>query len=164
MVYSAKLTNKKGFSLIEVLIAAGLMALVSSGLISLVTTMNKEQNNQFRVAALREIKSRFQFLITDQNSWAQTLATNGSMACIRNKTSCTPPAADPYYDLTLYDANAVAFFIPPAHGLVSPSWPASSPGFTDKGAPCTGFNGNAGAGVAGLDDVFDDRPPGGGCA
>lgn len=143
-----KLNNNHGFSLIEVLVAAGLMALVSTGLVSMVTTMGKEQNNQFRTAALRELKTRIQYLVSDQNSWSRTLQLNGatntdSMWCINQKTNCTPGV----YDLKLYDSFGNLFLNAPTYTLNSPGWPAASNGFTDKGSPCTTFNGNANAGL-----------------
>lgn len=142
-----KLKNKAGFSLVEIMIASGLMALVASGLVSVVTAMNKEQNNQFRTAALRELKTRFQFLITDQNAWAMTLQKNGtaglSMECLVKKTACT---AGGIYDLKLYDPAGVLAFDPLPFATASPSY-APAAGFADKGSPCTTFNGNAGAGV-----------------
>lgn len=137
-----------GFSLIEVLIASGLMALVSAGLISMVTTMGKEQNNQLRTATFREIKTRIQYLITDQNSWNRTLAGNANMACIRDKTDCTPAVpATPWNGLNLYDSSGTIFFTPPAYNKVSPAWTGTENGFTDKGSPCNTFNGNTGAGI-----------------
>jgi prepilin-type N-terminal cleavage/methylation domain-containing protein len=135
--------NQKGMSLIEVLVAAGLMAIVALGMTGVVTSMNKEQNNQTRTATFRELKTRFQNLITDQNAWSKTIQQNGdageSMECILKHTSCT---VNSIFDLTLYEPSGTPFFVPPAYGSV----PTSAPGFTDKGVPCTGFNGTSGSG------------------
>src|SRR3989338_2175996 len=150
-MWLTKLKNSKGFSLIEVLISAGLMALVASGMIGLVTSMNKEQNNQYRLSALRELKTRFQFLISDQGSWNKTLermysAGDPLAVCIRDQVTCAA-LIGVVSDLTLHDNAGNPYFVPPANTLVSPSWPGNSAGFSDKGSPCTGFNGNTGAGV-----------------
>lgn len=137
-----KLGTKSGFGLVEVLIASGLMALVAAGLVSVVTTMNKEQSNQFRTASLRELKTRFQFLITDQNAWNQTLQNNASMSCLLNKTSCIQGV----YDLFLREPAGAIAFSPQPFATANPLY-VSSPGYADKGTPCTTFNGNIGAGV-----------------
>jgi type II secretory pathway pseudopilin PulG len=139
-----QIKNEKGMSLIEVLVAAGLMIIVASGLVGIVTSMNKEQNNQTRISALRELKTRFQFLLSDQNSWNQTLASNATAGnalavCIKNKTTCSSAGIS---DLVIRDANNAVFFDPPPFGTAVPA--AGSNGFTDKGAPCTAFNGTTG--------------------
>lgn len=137
-------SNNKGMSLVEVLVAAGLMALVAAGLVGTITAMNREQNNQVRLATFRELKSRIQFLITDQNSWNMTLKNNSSMDCLVQHTGSAPCTSGSATDLVLYDSSGAAFFTPPTHSTIPG---AGSNGFTDKGVPCTGFNGNAGAGL-----------------
>lgn len=137
--------NRKGMSLIEVLVAAGLMAIVAMGMGGVITSMNKEQNNQVRLATLRELKTRIQSLITDQNSWNKTMQMNNGatnpMKCLLDHSACTPGT----YDLLLYDPAGNAFINPPPPYAAVP--PAGSQGFTDKGAVCSNFNGNANAGV-----------------
>lgn len=135
-------------SLIEVLVASGLMALVAAGLIGTITSMNKEQNNQIRQSTLRELKTRFQFLITDQNSWNRTIQNNPNMACIRLKAAC--PVG--IFDLNLYDSGGAIYFTPPPFATPLPG--AGSPGFSDKGTICNVFNGNAGAGVVSCPITF----------
>lgn len=140
----AFLNNRKGMSLIEVLIAAGLMVIVASGMVGVVTSMNKEQNNQTRISTLRELKTRFQFLITDQNSWNQTLAQNATAGnalavCLRDKTTCSAAGIT---NLTLYDSAGTAVFVPPPFNTTPAA--AGSNGYTDKGTPCAAFNGTTG--------------------
>src|SRR3989338_3651042 len=118
-MWLTKLKNSKGFSLIEVLISAGLMALVASGMIGLVTSMNKEQNNQYRLSALRELKTRFQFLISDQGSWNKTLermysAGDPLAVCIRDQVTCAA-LIGVVSDLTLHDNAGNPYFVPPAN-------------------------------------------------
>lgn len=143
-----RLNNNRGFSLIEAMVSAGLMALVASGMVGLVTSMNKEQNNQFRTAALRELKTKFQYLITDQNSWNQTLqymaaASDPLALCIKNRSNCS---AIGIADVVLRDSAGNAFYTPVPNAVVSPSYVVAN-GFTDRGTACTTFNGNSGAGV-----------------
>lgn len=128
-------------SLIEVLIAAGLMALVAAGLTGTIVSMNKEQNNQIRLATLREMKTRIQFLITDQNSWNKTMQQNANMNCLLTHGSCTPGGT---YDLKLNDPSGTVFLDPPPWATTPV---VAGNGFTDKGVSCLGgFNGAAGAG------------------
>lgn len=135
-----RILNKKGMSLVEVLVAAGLMAIVALGMGGVITSMNKEQNNQTRLATMRELKTRFQNIITDQNAWNKTIQMNGGagqpMQCLLEHTSCTPGSA---FDLTLYEPSGTAFFIPPPYATSPVA--AGSRGFTDKGVPCNTFDG-----------------------
>lgn len=144
--------NKKGFSILEVLIAAGLLSIISLGIITMLENMTLDQKRVQVLTTLRDLKSKIEFAIKDQNSWVNTVqdgALNdpanpgaGGWACLRNTAACTVAFAAPGNPpkLILKDAANNTLY-----NLLS--WTdTTGNGFTETGLPCTGFDSGAGTG------------------
>ncbi len=139
-----KLTQK-GFSILEVLVATGLMAIISLGLVTMFQNMAIEQKRINLFNTLRELKSRMEFVVRDQNAWVKTIndTSNPSLSCLINSTICTvqDPATGSPTKIVLSDAAGNRVF-----DLLD--WTgAGASGFTENGTPCTTFSSAAGAGV-----------------
>ena len=81
--------NQRGFSLVEVMIATGISAIVVLGASSLFidsAKLESSQERQFWIAARR---MEFQGLIRSQNGWASILTNNPAMSCFAAGTSCS---------------------------------------------------------------------------
>ncbi|MBL7543224.1 MAG: type II secretion system protein [Bdellovibrionaceae bacterium] len=83
------MVNERGFSLIEVIVAIGISAMVVLGTSSLFIDSAKvesEQERQFWIAARR---IEFQGILRSPVGWTSLLANNPAMACLTNGTSCS---------------------------------------------------------------------------
>lgn len=139
------LKTQKGFSLLEIMVAVGLLALISLGIATIMQNMATEQKKFVLMNALREVKSRIENNIRDQNSWIKTInsASNPSLNCLKTSMPCT--VQDPTLGLPtkiiLKDAADNTTF-----DLLD--WQANTGnGFTESGGSCNNFNAIAGNGV-----------------
>ncbi|AGH95609.1 PulJ/GspJ family protein [Pseudobdellovibrio exovorus] len=134
--------NQKGISIIEVLVAAGLTAVVSLGIATMIQNSMIEQKKTVLLATLRENKIRIENMLRDQQAWTYTLAdsnnlaitpANQSTACLRDTTACAVIAGTAPQKLVVRDAaNNEAF------NLLN--WAGTgSNGFTESGATCSTF-------------------------
>ena len=73
------LKNIKGMSLIEVLVAAGLAAIVSLGIATMMQNSFKEQKKIVLLATVKELKARQENLIRDPNAWSKNLNLVGTL-------------------------------------------------------------------------------------
>jgi prepilin-type N-terminal cleavage/methylation domain-containing protein len=93
--------NQRGFSLVEVIVAAGISTVVVLGASSLFIDSAKiesAQERQFWIAARR---MEFQNHIRSQAGWNSVLASNTNMACFTNGTSCAAFTTTQPLSLTL---------------------------------------------------------------
>lgn len=154
-----KIKSNKGFSITEVMVAAGLIAIVSVGATSLISNMQKEQRRNVLLQVLTSKKVQIENLIKNQNSWANTIsaATNTNMACLRLQRRCD--GSDPVATTNMLDSTAnnlfvnstareIALFdststtVPFYDGRQS----SNTAGFTEAGQTCTGFSYNPATG------------------
>lgn len=141
--------NQKGLSIVEVLVAAGLTAVVSLGIATMIQNSMIEQKKVVLLSTLREKKIAIESMLRDQNAWNNTIRqannlaltpANQSTTCLVNSTACGVIAATAPQKLIVLDAaGGVAFNLLTWAG-------AGSNGFTEGGAACTGFSATAGAG------------------
>ena len=82
------MTSERGFSLIEVIVAAGISTLVVLGTSSLFIDSAKVESGQERQFWIAARRMEFQGLIRSQNGWNAILAINPAMSCFANGTSC----------------------------------------------------------------------------
>lgn len=87
------LIDQKGFGLIEVLVAMGIMAVISLGVMTMLTDMAKQVQNARKKAALVELKTSIAAAINSPTAWTNTNqwaanAVVGRMACLANGTTC----------------------------------------------------------------------------
>lgn len=125
--------NQKGFGIVEVLVAAGLLAILAAGISSLVVNMQTEQKRIQTRSVITELKNRYVSLITDNKSWTATLSANPDMACITDAAGGYCPDGDPHPFIPHYsmEVAGVPTNMPfPAAGMN---------GFTENGSECAGF-------------------------
>lgn len=159
----AALKNNAGMSIIEVLIALGMVGILSAVIATVLQSMQRAQNQTNIINTIESMRTNISKLIADGSAWRQTVAdpvNSGTAAnplyCIQNNIDCTDSAvpvellrventaitnatidAAPQFvvlnKLNFSDANP-ATFNPLISTVVADS------GFTDKGAPCTGWS------------------------
>jgi type II secretory pathway pseudopilin PulG len=143
--------SRSGFGIIEVMVAAGLLLIISVGITTLLTNMQKEQRRQALLQTLTQLQSRFESAIKNQTSWNNTIAdaTNlSSTSCLNAKSACAAGNVDSSStnifvnnssrDLILKDTtNAV---------LYDGRQTTNTSGFKEDGSACTGFSYNSAAG------------------
>ena len=115
--------------IIEVLVAAGLLAVVTVGISSLVVNMQTEQKRVQIKSSINDIKNRYNSLIVDNKAWTQTLSLNPAMLCLSSPGGCasTTPQV-----LNLYVPGSPPTLFRSISG-------ASIQGFTESGTACDGF-------------------------
>ncbi|MEK7355531.1 MAG: hypothetical protein AAB250_03735, partial [Bdellovibrionota bacterium] len=132
--------NAKGFSILETMIAVGLVGLVGLALTSLLTEMAKQQKSANVRALLSSQKLHIEMLIKDQTAWGNTLngvvagASNTEFACMRLPTF--PCNAGTVAAIALYEATTGA-------GEVFFNERAAINGFTSRGTLCSTYPDNA---------------------
>lgn len=140
--YKPIVTNAKGMTIVEVLVAAGLVSIVSLGIATMMQNMFIEQKRIALFATLNELKTRITSNITDPNSWAKTMAANADMSCLTGNTTCTAiytPSGTPKKIILKDGAGNTAFDLL--------DWASTgSNGFTESGGSCSTFSATTGAG------------------
>lgn len=137
--------NNKGLSITEVLVAAGLAALISLGIATMLQNSAIEQKKMMLLGTLKELKIRIETVVRDQSAWNKTVAditSNSSLACLSTAVGCDSTSASPTspVKLILRDAgNNIVFNLLDWAG-------AGTNGFTEGGAKCSTFSATAGAG------------------
>lgn len=141
--------NQKGISIVEVLIAAGLTAVVSLGIATMIQNSMIEQKKTVLLATLREKKIAIENMLRDQTAWNFTIRNatnmgtspaNQSTTCLVNPASgqCGEIAATTPKKLIVMDAsNGEAYNLLDWAG-------AGTRGFTEGGAACNTFSSTTG--------------------
>jgi prepilin-type N-terminal cleavage/methylation domain-containing protein len=88
------LKDQKGFSLMEIMIAVGLLGIVALGLTSLLSEMAKQQTGANIKSLLQSQKLKIEALVKDSKSWSNSIghSTNNGKTeytCLRNPPSGT---------------------------------------------------------------------------
>jgi prepilin-type N-terminal cleavage/methylation domain-containing protein len=137
--------NNKGMSLIELMVAIGLMSIVSLGVGTMMTNMGKNASMLSSKDELLSKKRYFQKMLSENMTWANTInaAVNVNAQCLRDRVACSAAYVANAYNntqdrLVLYDNG------PSPGRVLYDSTAASSSGFTLKGIPCTGFSATGG--------------------
>jgi len=142
------LFNSNGMSTTEVLVAAGLMAVVSLGVVTMMQNSAIEQKRQTLFNTLKELQARIQFVVRDQGAWSNTIndnTLNPFLTCLANSAGCnlsgaSAPTLTSPKKIILKDAANNTLF-----NLLD--WAGSgSSGFTEGGASCNNFSGAASGG------------------
>ncbi len=147
------LNSKLGMSLIEVLIALGMVGILSSVIATVMQQMQKAQNQVNVVNTIENMRINIQKLIADGNAWRQTVEAgpNASLVCVRTNSACnntvgsgaidsrdgtlnTTLDAAPFFDLPLLE-QAQSAGGGPSQAYLNTTNPNS--GFSSKGVPCT---------------------------
>ncbi len=139
------LRARNGFGIIEVMVAAGLLLIISIGMTSLITNMQKEQRRQTLLQVLVSQKNRFENAILNTSSWANTITASGGTVnvntyCLLNQVACstitlwTGSYSTSYQTLILKDGTAGAATFYDGTGAAG-----SIQGFTESGTACNTF-------------------------
>lgn len=157
------LKNKAGMSIIEVLIALGMVGILSAVIATVLQSMQRAQNQTNVINTIEGMRLNISKLIADGNAWRHTVSdpiNSGTAAdplnCVQHNIDCTnsgvPTSLARVDDTSITNAMidaAPQFAIlrklnysdadPAVHNALISTELADS-GFTDKGAPCTGWN------------------------
>jgi hypothetical protein len=143
--------SNKGFSLIEALLAGGILILSFIAGLSIFNTIDKGQKGNESSLDFTLVRNQIVSLIIDDTAWAKIIgppgnAGNPNLSCLLNQNSVVPAdrdcfnKTDPFvlYDIkgSLHQMNGVDVF----------DFHSTTQGFTNKGLACSTFNGTAGAG------------------
>ncbi len=139
------LRERNGFGIIEVMVAAGLLLIISIGMTSLISNMQKEQRRQTLLQVLVSQKNRFENAILNTSSWANTITASGGTLnvntyCLLNQVACSTITvwsgsySTSYQTLILKDGTAGAATFYDGTGAAG-----SIQGFTESGTACNTF-------------------------
>lgn len=150
MLNFKKIMNNKGMTIIEVLVAAGLAAVVGLGITTMMQNMFIEQKKTVLFATLKDLKYRIENTVRDPSAWSNSINAAGYNTSSRFADLRALPAGS--VDITgvtystpekvvLFDgSNALSM------NLLGPAATAGN-GFTETGAVCTTFSAVASSGV-----------------
>lgn len=155
--------NISGFALIEVMVAFGLIAILTAIITSLFGDIMKQQKQANVSSTIESMRSNIQKLALDGTAWRMTVAASGgavagspndSLDCVQDNAACAvtagvsanvmlPNLTTEFLDAVpslalpqLMDATGVAYIDTSG---------AATAGYTDRGSPCNTFdsvNGN----------------------
>lgn len=139
--------NNRGVTLVEVLVSAGMTAIVSMGVATMMQNSMQEQRKVVMMDFLKSQKSKFEFLIRDQASWTNTVGSVtynnlGIFNEIRANSSVTVVPSTAPVKIVLLDAAGS----PSGTQMLGPAETTGN-GFTEKGVQCSTFNLAAGSGT-----------------
>lgn len=133
--------NKKGVTLVEVMVSAAMTAIVSLGVATMMQNSFKEQRRIVLLDTLKNQKTKFESMIRDQAIWNSTMnsSTHNSALIFNQMRAATPVSETGYVNPVefklVYTDNTLAF------DLLGPDDNSGTfAGFTEKGQACTTFN------------------------
>lgn len=137
--------NRRGMSLIEVLVSGAMTIIISMGVATMMQNSFKEQRRVVLLDTLRNQKVRIETMLRDQSIWNGTMNGNATagipifQALKAGSETTTIPLATPI-KMQIFNADASI-----AYDLLGPASMTGN-GFTEKGTVCTTFNANPGSG------------------
>lgn len=140
------LKNRMGMSIVEVLVALGMVGILASVMASIFDQMQKSQAQVNITNTIETMRLNIQKLAADGTAWRQTVAllANPSLNCVRTNAICADSGAqailsnDNVGNATL---DAAPFLDLPhleqaAGGSYIDTQTSATSGYTDKGTPC----------------------------
>jgi prepilin-type N-terminal cleavage/methylation domain-containing protein len=126
--------NARGFGLIEIMVAIGLLAVVAAAISGLGNVQLKQQVQSNITFQADSFRRTLMGNINNSKAWNYTVAdgANASLACLNGGT-CTQGVGGPVYHVRDPGNNVIY------------DWSGSN-GLTAAGASCSGFNATAGSG------------------
>lgn len=128
----SRLKWENGFTIIEILIATGLAAILTVSTLAILKTTRTTSSNLNSMQALHEIKYFIVANIKNEVAFNRTVAANPAMACL-NATSAPFCAGQGRTQITLVDANGA-----PLAGVSTRG--NASQGIRADGEPCSTFS------------------------
>ena len=155
-----KLRSNSGFGIIEILIAFGLVGILTAVMTTLFTNIQKQQRQANIVASVTSMRDTIAKMLNDGRAWRNTIAdpTNVNTTCLLTRDGTCPHITAPlpvsqtsaYYDAApflelpiLRDASSPHTAVPALLPYINTS--VATAGFTNSGTPCNTFdmaNGN----------------------
>ncbi len=132
--------NKKGVSIIQVLMAAGMTSIVSLGLVTMIENSRRMQRRTTLMTTLSDVRSRLENFMRDQVAFNNTVNMNSSTPFLEMKAGSAVPArslSNPA-QFILFDAGGTSYNmlgIGASDSAGQRYW-----GFTERGGPCQDFN------------------------
>lgn len=128
--------NQKGFSIAEVLVAAGLLSLLVTT-ITVAPSLVGDKSRKVKVySTVENVRKTLMKTVMNDKSWNYSIndSANVELACLRNKTDCTGAKGV----LRLWKTEDQLVF----ENKFDSKKPTD--GFTNEGVPCNSFNASAG--------------------
>ncbi len=139
--FLTKLKSNRGFSITEIMVTSGLVAIVGVGATNIISNMQKEQRRNALLQVLTSKKLQFENSFTNTSSWMNTLASNAGMSCLATQTACGGTAWSGYSlsypEIRLQDGASS-----PVNGNTfynGTGADGSKMGFTETGSVCNTF-------------------------
>lgn len=132
--------NDGGFTVGELLIAAGITAVVMSAVAASIVSLMKQKKRADFLVALSGVRLELQQTIVRADDWAKTKTMNPGMACIAGSVPLAggcPAFASSSNGLGLSAPSPLKLYNASGTVVYDSSDPAS--GYTMNGAPCSGF-------------------------
>ena len=150
MLYKKFLKNRRGISLIQVLVGAGVASLVSLGVLQMLENTRMTQRRINLLSTLTEIKTQMESLLRDQSAFNISIINNAAVQAIEPYISLSQGRTVSESSATL--AAPVRFIIYDSGGyaqypLYGTAVSGTGRGFTEKGTPCTTFDPTPGSGT-----------------
>ena len=139
------LKNSKAFSIMEVLVATGLISILTLAVSTLVTDLLKQQSNAQLVSSVNSTKLQLAAMIQDDRAWLNTIGdttiNNDSttrLGCMRGASGTACPATGGPFPFVPIGSNSQLLF-----GSYNPIANPSQ-GFDKNGALCNGYSATTG--------------------
>ena len=140
--------NKKGVTIVEVMVSAAMTAIVSLGIATMMQNSFKEQRRIVLLDTLKNQKTKLESMMRDQAIWNATMNSSvhnpgGIFAQMRSSGAISEVSyATPVEFKLVYTDNSLAY------DLLGPGDNSGTfSGFTEKGQSCSTFNPGAGSGT-----------------
>jgi Tfp pilus assembly protein PilE len=137
--------NKKGFSIVQVLVAAAITSVVSLGVVSMMESSRKMQRRTSLMSTLNDLRARIETNLRDQTAFNNTINGNSTSPFAQLKTSSlvTENTATTPVKFKMYDPAGLAWDM---LGTAASDTAGPYSGFSEKGTPCTTFSPVLGSG------------------
>lgn len=98
---------KRGFSLIEVLVATSIISVIGLGVASVISINSKSTKQQQAVMTAMLAREKIEAALKNQASWAKTLQANSSLSCLLSASGCSLPVGNGgYQNFVVYGADS----------------------------------------------------------
>lgn len=104
------LTNSKGFGIVNVLMAAGLVSMTALSVASVLSKQSKDQSEFMLKTQVTEIRRSLLSAIASDSAWQETLTRNAVMRCLSPHQKYCGPNQTETADIILYDASGQVFY------------------------------------------------------
>jgi hypothetical protein len=150
VIFKKKLLNEKGVTLLQALIGAGILSLVSLGVVQMLENARMAQRRINLLTTLNDIKLQMETLLRDQTAFNISMINNAAVQSIEpflalsqgQKASESSATLSSPVKFIIYDSAGF-----PQYSLYGTSVSGTGRGFTEKGTPCETFNPNSGSGT-----------------